>query len=295
MALRGRHFLITWNDESATKKEWNKRAQKLHKHCRESKTIRNFSGQVERGEETNNLHLQVYLGFYDRTSKSAIDVLLGTDAYHVELAKKPKAGWNYCQKEETRVGYSFCSEWQDTNQGARTDIGNALENLRLVNGDASQLGEDNQECYVKYHGGFDKIGKQIRDKIALSRSSDQGRRNVIIYWGEPGTGKTWTALNKHKATFVEYDGKYFEFDQTSDTVLIDEADKSPWRELPASMWLRMLDSYSYKMRVLYGHAIWNPKTIILTMNEDPEDWFFNRNEGLRRRVSEVIHLDGSGL
>lgn len=299
MALHGRHFFITWNDdEKQSEKDikwWNKQAKLVEKRCEQCENLRNFSGQVERGEDTNKFHLQIYLGFIRKVRRKPIDALLGTNAYHVEYAKGPKKAWNYCKKEETRVGYSFHSEWQDTNQGERTDIGRTLDNLRLVNGDTSQLGEDCEECYVKYHGGFDKIGKNIRNKIALGRSTDGGKRNVIIYWGEPGVGKTYRALKVHGATFVEFDGKHFEFDQTSDTVLIDEADKSPWRELPASGWLRMLDSYSYKMRVMYGHAIWNPKTIILTMNQNPEEWFFNRNEGLRRRVTQVIECDRSGL
>lgn len=282
--LRGRHFIITVNGSESDVRTTFKAFKQEVKTAYTNGIIRNFSGQLERGEQTNNLHAQIYLGFYDVCGKRKIESILGTNAYHVEPSKNPKGSWLYCQKADTRVGNPCASEWSDTNQGERTDIGDCINAIRDANGDTKQLGDDNLEVYVRHHAGFEKIARTIRD-TGVPKVLD---KEVVILWGVPGSGKSYTARILENCEDLEYENNFFEFDEFSTNLVLDEADKC---DISTKMWLKLLDKYKVRLNVKGGWKTFSPSKLVLTANKDPEDWLFCRHPGLYRRVTRVVYYE----
>lgn len=279
--VRGRHFIITVNGERKdVKKAFRCYSEKIKEYYPER--IWNTSGQLEKGEESKKLHAQIYIGFKDPEGKKIVDEILGTTAYHLEGCRSPKASWNYCKKEDTRVGAGVSFPWRDNAQGKRTDIENAIENLQECDGIIKNMDAEHIPTYVKFHSGFDKVARLI---INEKRSVQVQKKEVIVHWGVAGAGKTYSA-RQAGATSVQYRNGFFRFNEESDIVVFDEADKMDINE---EMWLKLLDNYPLEVNVKGGWAIFNPTKIYITSNLDPQYWL-TVTDALKRRITTVIEF-----
>ena len=90
---RGRNFLVTWHNYTD---QWPEVLRKIE--C-----IKEFHGQVEKGEVTGKLHVQVAIQFKDaKTMSAAHKSIPGFKGWFL-IARKWEAVKNYCTKEKTRV------------------------------------------------------------------------------------------------------------------------------------------------------------------------------------------------
>lgn len=64
--------------------------------------VQAYAGQVERCPTSGREHLQFCVRFTKNVTFQTVKRLCG-DGAHIELVRKPRDAWAYCQKEETRV------------------------------------------------------------------------------------------------------------------------------------------------------------------------------------------------
>lgn len=57
-------------------------------------------GQLEKGKDTEHLHIQIYCHFKNPTAFSTINKIIPC---HIENCVDPEAAMRYCQKDDTRV------------------------------------------------------------------------------------------------------------------------------------------------------------------------------------------------
>lgn len=116
---------------------------------------------------------------------------------------------------------------------------------------------------------------------------------IWTFWGKTGTGKTrrvWEFANVDEL-WVHPGDRWFDGYDSQRAVLFDDFDGS-WFKL--SYLLKLLDRYMMQVPVKGGYVWWNPKTIYLTSNINPKDWYPQANEehkaALKRRLTEFGHI-----
>lgn len=172
----------------------------------------------------------------------------------------------YCSKEETRVA----GPWTigDTPQpGARTDLagmrGLAESRKRLRDMDNEELAQVNRN---------NKVFFALRAQFPPSENA--AKREVVLYVGKPGIGKTTQArsgLDLGVDLWMLPVGKDVWFDgyDGHETVLMDDF----VGQFALSQLLRLLHSYVEQVPVKGGFTWWNPKKIIITSNMHPSRWY----------------------
>lgn len=243
--------------------------------------------QEERCPDTNRLHLQGYLKFGKQWSFKQIKEYWGS-TIHIERTRgSPRQASDYCQKSESRVSGPY-KHGEEPKQGKRSDL---LEIQELI-----EKGTTEKDIAQTY---FNKWCV-YRRSFAQYRSVIQDRRNaktkVFIFWGDAGTGKTRSV----------YD--YFGYDEVYDVprpngnsvwfngytgqtcMLVD--DFYGW--IPLHLMLKLGDRYPLQLPSKGGFVEFNAKYLVITSNEDWEQWynwekFSNRlRDAFQRRIDGVV-------
>lgn len=239
--------------------------------------------QLERGA-SGTPHFQGYLEFKSPVRLPALQALLPGGHFEARRGSSEQAS-NYCKKDEGRED----GPWEFgemSQQGQRNDLARFVENLRADGLDAARAVDP--VTFIKYTAGI------MRFRCVVARQ--QGRRDpprVLLMYGPPGCGKTRFFYD----TFAEgvsvpcASGFWFDGYEGQDAVLLDDFDgrASHWT---LSNTLRVLDRYYVELPIKGGFTSWTPKTIVITTNVHPKQWFdFTNREpqfgALMRRITEV--------
>ena len=144
------------------------------------------AGQLERGEKGTE-HVQIMFGGKKSRFDSIKKLFPGA---HIESCKHPRKSFEYCCKEETRVGPNHKFGTPPVLRNNKSDI--AEFNKQIINLGAERAVED----------GLIKIGDYKRFKISveLYKSSTRvleslGSLDHEWIWGDPGVGKSKYARN----------------------------------------------------------------------------------------------------
>ncbi len=222
-------------------------------------------------------HLQGYVQFKRRCVLRRVKHLVGARA-HCEVSRgTPAQAATYCQKDGDFEEIGSIKQ----GQGSRTDLGELYEACKegLSFG---AIAERFPSAALRYGNGIQRIRQ-------LSRPARTAPPQIWVFWGKTGTGKTrrvWEYTNAD-ALWVHPGGMWFDGYDGHAAVVFDDFDGS-WFKL--SYFLKLLDRYSMPVPIKGGHTWWVPKTIYLTSNLKPEDWFPNAHEehknALMRRLTE---------
>lgn len=135
-------------------------------------------------------------------------------------------------------------------------------------------------AFIKYHKGIDR---------ARTIFENNTRRNwemeVRIYWGEPGTGKTRSAIEEFPDAYCKMKGKWWDHYKGEKCVIIDDFDPSNCFDFTFDFYLKLLDRYPLLIEYKGGSREFSSKVIIFTSNFNPDEWFEgkrNRNAFFRR-------------
>lgn len=260
-------------------------------------TINNYeeNGQellLQRGAETESVlylvagkevgeggtpHIQGYVQFSKRLTLSTVKRLVGERA-HCEVSRgTPQQAAQYCKKD---------GDFKEIGgirggQGTRTDL---VEVFRAcVSGRTfGQVAEAYPSAALRYGSGIQRLRQ-------LSRPTRTSAPQIWCFWGKTGSGKTrrvWEYTNDH-ALWVHPGDRWFDGYDGQHAVLFDDFDGS-WFKL--SFLLRLLDRYPMPVAVKGGHTWWVPKTIYITSNLNPSEWYpqanTNHQAALMRRLRE---------
>lgn len=227
--------------------------------------------------ESGTPHLQGYVQFSKRVYFGRLKTFCPQGS-HIESAKgTPKQASEYCKKDGD---YKEVGTLQ-AGQGARNDLLAVYEACKrgVSFGD---IAESHPSAAIRYGAGI----QRVRQLYQPPRTAPP---QIWCFWGKTGTGKTrrvWEYSNAD-AIWVHPGAKWFDGYDGQPAVLFDDFDGS-WFKL--SYFLRLLDRYIMPVPVKGGHTWWVPKTVFITSNLKPEEWYPNAHENhksaLMRRLSE---------
>lgn len=244
--------------------------------------------QKEEGGNTHRLHYQGYIKFKETVRANKLKEILGADWAHVEIQKaSDAAAANYCLKEDTKVD----GPWklgQDISQGKRSDL---IEVAAMVKEkrSLSEIAEEYPVEWIKFNRGIISLANKT------SNSSMRLNLEVIVLWGETGTGKTYWCYRNYPDLYrvncrdkqpVWWDGY-----EGQKTVLFDDFEGQCNRlEL-----LNYLDIYPIKGPVKGSFVDLNYIRVLITSNVDPMEWYqwINQRQldALKRRLKSIYFIN----
>lgn len=237
-------------------------------------------GQLETGNQTGYLHWQVVVGFKRSVRPAAVKKVFG-DCHH-ELTKGPAAN-EYCWKEDTKVaGTEFTIGKLPMKRSCAKDWEDIWDNAKK--GDLVAIPAD---IRVRSYKVLKQIEKDHLKPIAMERE-------VIVYWGEAGTGKSRKAWEE--ATFDAYPKdpctKYWDGYEGHPNVVIDEFRG----DINISHILRWFDRYPVNVECKFGAVTLRASKIWITSNVDPREWYPDLNnatkDALLRRL-KITHFNAN--
>lgn len=274
-------FFGTWyRDPLPTQEEWAAIMEALGASA--------WSAQVEMCPTTNRLHVQFY--FHTSTKKRFTTILKSLTGAHIEKAKNNQDCWTYCNKEETRVGWSGNHGACPRGMGARSDLQAAVD-LVMQRG-ANAVAEEMPAAYVRFGRGLRKLELRKRSRDLLTYK----QITVTVFWGPTGTGKTRRVAELGDVYPLECtDPLWFDGYHGQKRLLIDEF----YGQLKPSVMLKLLDVYIRSWGIKGGFVIGDWDEIYITSNVHPDNWYeagvpIRVKEAIKRRFSTVEYVGPPG-
>lgn len=231
---------------------------------------------------TGTPHLQGYVEWNSSKKWTTMHKIFKGRARWTERYKDstPKQAADYCKKDGDFIEHGEISNPQ---QGARTDIRALME---CISDGMSEIEvfERHPECAMKYIKGMDRYRLLCQKRNAKGYN----KKNVRVYWGETGTGKTRSAIEEFPDAFIVtagITGLWWDGYDGEECVVIDEFRGN---NCPLSMLLTILDGYATQVSIRGGSRILNAKTIIITSNIAPENWYEGADDESRKALLRRI-------
>lgn len=225
-------------------------------------------------------HLQGYLELEKQVRFSTFKKKLPRAHFEQRQGTAAQAS-AYCSKED-KAAYVY---GQISAPGTRTD----LETLatQISSGlSRRELAEVNPVAILQYARGVDAL----QSLLSKPRSADTPK-DVSVYHGSTGTGKTRTAFEQHPDAYMwgPENGKWFNGYDGHKVVIMDEFRG----QLPFGFLLRLLDRYPMQVETKGGMVQFVADTIIITSPKHPELWYSDlddcdRLSQLLRRINHVV-------
>lgn len=187
--------------------------------------------------------------------------------FHIEPMKGNMAqNKKYCSKESTLHHFGELP----IQNGARADKN---EIFKLLKGGAHPLELMNHDfsAYCRFQRG-------VQEYYSFAVPERQWETEVYLFYGPPGSGKTELAKKQfpgkdwETGTYRTPLGKNFWLTpraQQAKHILIDDFKSN----ISLSDLLQLLDQDEVEVERKGGHIWWCPKTIIITTNRSPHDWY----------------------
>lgn len=217
-----------------------------------------IKGQVERGAGTSYEHWQAVVGFSKKVRLTRVKAVFG-DQCHAELTRS-EAAEDYVWKEETRVeGTQFEIGRKAIKRGNQVDWDRVLN---LAKG--GTLDEIPSDILVRYYGQINRIAVDFSQPVGIEKQ-------VFVYWGKTGTGKSRRAWEGAGLDAFPKDPKtkFWCGYRHHEHVVIDEFRGG----IDICHILRWLDRYPVIVEVKGGAQVLKAKKIWITSNLHPKDWY----------------------
>lgn len=230
--------------------------------------------------ESGTKHIQGYAEF--NSGKRLITLKKANGCIHWEICKgNQEQNIAYCSKDSIT--------WEDGdkgNQGCRSDL-DELKSVIDSGVSMLSLAEDNFSSFVRYHKGLEKYQYMRQQAEASSKLREV---TVEYWWGDTGTGKTYTAFTENPGSFMVSEGVtgfWWTGYNGQETIIMDEFRGN----IPACQLLRILDIYPVQFSIHGGYVWCNAKKFIITSNVDFEDLYQGvdprTKAALRRRITNI--------
>lgn len=247
--------------------------------------------QLEKGEKEGTYHWQGFLILNDRKRLSWLKANISERA-HWEVARGTNEQcYNYCSKEETRVGgdEGFEYEWgkmpeKATVKKAAERLADACEELDVVKEGYKRPAEIPSVTLMQQ--GFLPAYKELTCDCLGPYRPDLF---ILTMVGPPGTGKSY-AIQKHwpdhGACIYGNGGIWFQ-NAMANVMVFEEFSG----QIPLHRMLKFLDPYPLALEVKGGMRPAMYNMVIITSNTPPCEWYQNTlGEGEERnRRQDAIH------
>lgn len=168
----------------------------------------------------------------------------------------------YCSKQATLVEFGT----KPVQNGARADK-NEIYALAKKGASILEIMDHDFAAYCRFRVGLSDYFSLVQPKRA-----DGVELEVILFFGEPGCGKTELALAQFEDTYRLPIGDKFWLTPSAlgkKHILIDDFKSN----LSIESLLQLLDKYAVEAERKGAHIWWNPDSVIITTNRSPHDWY----------------------
>lgn len=230
---------------------------------------------LEKCPTTGREHFQGYIELLKPQRITALKKIAATTHFEERKGTQEEA-IKYCHKDGQFIEEGIKAK----GQGHRTD----LEELKLdldKGMNLKEISDEHFECFLRYN-------KSIKEYQLLHQTHRSWKTDLIILFGEPGTGKSHLGFSKYPEAYPMLQptngGVYFDGYIGQETVIID--DFYGWIQF--SLLLKMTDKYPLIVHTKGGSVQFKPKRIIITSNSNPLDWYNSKDidiSALTRRIT----------
>lgn len=261
--------------------------------------------QLERGNESNRLHLQGYIQWLSPQRYSRAHSVVDPRVSCGECDGTPQQNLDYCTKDDTRVEGPWMAGTMARGKGQRVDL--AAFRARI------DEGATDHQLYVEFPEAMAKYPNFPRNYRSAKCAASAGgtERNtephgdgprVYVYWGPTGVGKSRRAWYESYAAcspilargYGRHGGKcWFQNYTPGSDVILEEYDG----QLPINELKRILDRYPCDVEFKGGSVRLSCERIFITSNVDPQHWYPISDQvaaadvaALMRRLHVVEHM-----
>jgi hypothetical protein len=234
--------------------------------------------------ENGTPHLQSYVSFDRRRGLAYCRSLISSRA-HFEIARGSACqNAEYCKKEGDAKEFGVVPR----GQGARNDLVSVVQ--------AIKDGASKRELLDVHPQAYARAYRMCQDALLIFGKCRQWQPEVVVYWGETGTGKTRRAYEEatqgnNGSAYLHPGGGWFDGYDGEERVIFDDFGGS---EFKLTYLLKLLDRYPMRVPVKGSFVQWIPKKIWITSNYGPKDWYPNAKDehvkALFRRFSRVVRF-----
>lgn len=241
-------------------------------------TVAYIKGQLERGNDTDYLHWQVLAVFKRKLRLRGVKDQFGQTC-HAEPSRS-EAATEYVWKEDTRVANTQFELGRLPMQRGRDQDWEAVRTA-AKNGELDAIPGD---VYVRYYGNLRRIATDNCQPLAIERE-------VVVYWGPTGVGKSRRAWEEAGIDAYPKDprSKFWDGYRNQEHVVIDEFRG----DIDISHLLRWFDRYPVIVEVKGSSVVFKARKIWITSNLAPTEWYptldQSTKDALMRRLN-VTHF-----
>lgn len=234
----------------------------------------------EKCPKTGTYHLQGYMEFKNKVSKTWLNKMLTECRCRPAIASKQK-NIEYCTKDGDYKASENCFE--KSKQGKRNDIHRTRELLQQGASMRDILESTNSYQACRYAELYRKYFPNGRTEYSMPK--------LYWYYGESGTGKSRKAFNKskkHDYWILSKDGNWFDGYDGQSHVIID--DFRP--DMFTLHWLlRVTDGYPLQVPIKGGFTSWKPTHIFITTCHDPRKTYKNvTDENIDQLIRRIYKM-----
>lgn len=240
-------------------------------------------------ETAERLHLQGFVQFLERQRLPGAKRQLHSEVRcpHLETRRGTAVeAADYCKKEDS---YTQDEELPRTERGdlqtagRRVDLEDLAQAISERTSSLQDIASEAPAQFVRYHRGLSALADIVRQPYA------QGEKNVKVYYGPTGTGKTRKAFEDNPDAYFwgPEQGKWFQGYSGQETTILDE-----YRgQLPFGFLLRLTDRYPMKIEFKDSSTEFVSPNIIICSPVHPLLWYPSlaasdgKMDQLMRRVS----------
>ncbi|AAN37960.1 replication protein V1 [Goose circovirus] len=235
----------------------------------------------EKGEKEGTPHLQGFLSLRKNAKAAALEEKLGGRAWLSRARGSDEDNEEYCSKESTylRVG-------EPNQKGRSSDLSDAASDV-LAGLPITDVARKYPTTYVMFGRGLERLRQLIVE------TARDWKTEVIVLIGRPGSGKSRYAFEfPAREKYYKSRGKWWDGYNGQDVVVMD--DFYGW--LPYDDLLRICDRYPLRVEYKGGMTQFVAKTLIITSNREPRDWYKCEFDvsALYRRINQYLILTPDG-
>lgn len=250
--------------------------------------------QLELCPKTEREHYQGYVVFNGNWRLKRLKKLISNTAHWECRVGSHEEATAYCEKEESRyidprIGCEVMYRWGSykkylSKQGERIDLYRAYESVMNQHSTIDIIHQD-PSTFIKFHRGI----SVMKGYLSIKRN---WKPDVLIYWGEPGSGKTRKASDDNPVAYWKSsNSKWWDSYDGESCVIIDDF-RFDWKDWSESYMLQLCDRYPMKVEAKGSSNEFLAKKIIFTSNHHPSEWcnWIWDTCPMKRRVTSIVHF-----
>ena len=253
--------------------------------------------QKEKCETTGRLHHQGYIELAQTRMRKWIQKNAFNSAQvHLEVRRGTSVqAVDYCKKTKTYVAGPWEHGTKSKGAGRKRKSDFEVKEYVKSGGTFLETIENQPEIIAKRAKYFNTL-------LEVFGARPREQPEVILCIGDTGTGKSTYAFQRRDnplglnfwVSNISNGTLWFDRYHGQEIAVLEEfcGSKSKW---PLDTLLRVLDKFPVSVPVKNGHVNWCPKTIIITTNIEPQNWYSwtgrERNrDALKRRITKIIEF-----